>query len=298
MAAVALSCGLIKSALLYRQMIGRSRLRNPMQTESDCGCMQGQLYLWSGRALFFGTALDTALHQHHAVQLSIGLDQPFRLRCAGENWGEHRTVLIASDQPHQIDSFGAPVAALYLDPDSATGKRLSAGLGARPSGLLPLPTVARFAPRLRKLWSQAPSCREALNLTNCLIHNLTGFPQGGHPLNPHIARAFKILDALPEPRLPVGELAARVGLSAGRFAHLFREQTGLPVRRYLLWLRLLKAISQLSRKVSLTEAAHEAGFADSAHLTRTFRRMFGTTPSEIFRGSQFVQVMACPPLIE
>ena len=26
---------------------------------------------------------------------------------------------------------------------------------------------------------------------------------------------------------------------------------------------------------SLTEAAHEAGFADSAHFSRTFRRMFG-----------------------
>ena len=222
------------------------------------------------------------------------MDQPFRLRCGGERWSEHRAVLIASDQPHQLDSLGAPVAALYLDPESTIGRRLSAGLEESTSGLLPLPAVARFAPQLRKLWSQGSSCREAFDLTNGLIHTLTGFTQGGHPLDSRITQAFKILDALPEPRLPASELAARVGLSASRFAHLFREQTGLPVRRYLLWLRLLKAISQLSRKVSLTDAAHEAGFADSAHLTRTFRRMFGITPSEIFRSSQFIQVMACP----
>ncbi|MFC9966750.1 AraC family transcriptional regulator [Nocardia ignorata] len=31
---------------------------------------------------------------------------------------------------------------------------------------------------------------------------------------------------------------------------------------------------------SLTEAAHAAGFADSAHLTRTCRELIGITPTE------------------
>jgi AraC-like DNA-binding protein len=33
------------------------------------------------------------------------------------------------------------------------------------------------------------------------------------------------------------------------------------------------------RGESLSSAAHTAGFADSAHLTRTSRRMFGIAPS-------------------
>ena len=40
------------------------------------------------------------------------------------------------------------------------------------------------------------------------------------------------------------------------------------------------------RGSSLTEAAHAAGFADSAHLSRTFRSMFGITPSFLFRRGQ------------
>lgn len=64
-------------------------------------------------------------------------------------------------------------------------------------------------------------------------------------------------------------------LSSSRARHLFVEQTGLPFRSYLLWLRITKAVRIMSAGSSLTEAAHEAGFADSAHFSRTFRRMFG-----------------------
>jgi len=72
------------------------------------------------------------------------------------------------------------------------------------------------------------------------------------------------------------EAAARIaGLSPSRARHLFVEQTGLPFRTYLLWLKIIRAVGLFSRGKSLTVAAHEAGFADSAHFSRTFKRMFG-----------------------
>jgi AraC-like DNA-binding protein len=54
-------------------------------------------------------------------------------------------------------------------------------------------------------------------------------------------------------------------------------------RAYLLWSRLDAALGELARGASLTQAAHAAGFADAAHLTRTFRRMVGIVPSSIAR---------------
>jgi AraC family transcriptional regulator len=71
------------------------------------------------------------------------------------------------------------------------------------------------------------------------------------------------------------DAAAHVGLSSGRARHLFVESTGLPFRTYLLWMRLNRAVELFAVGSTLTEAAHGAGFSDSSHLSRTFRRMFG-----------------------
>src|SRR5262249_14532606 len=76
-------------------------------------------------------------------------------------------------------------------------------------------------------------------------------------------------------------LARISGLSQSRFMHVFTESVRVPLRRYILWLRLQRASCELMDGVSVTTAAHSAGFSDAAHLTRTFRRMLGTTPSDL-----------------
>ena len=98
------------------------------------------------------------------------------------------------------------------------------------------------------------------------------------------ARIRRILDHaaahLDEP-LGLSNAAGLVGLSRHRLRHLFVEQTGLQLRTYLLWLRLTRGLQSYARGSSLTEAAHDAGFSDSAHFSRTFRRMFGTAAAAL-----------------
>jgi AraC-like DNA-binding protein len=78
-----------------------------------------------------------------------------------------------------------------------------------------------------------------------------------------------------------GELAARVGLSGSRLRHLLREHLGVPLVRLRWWFQMRRAARVIERGGDLSRAAHEAGFSDSAHFTRTFRRMFGFAPSRL-----------------
>jgi AraC-like DNA-binding protein len=50
-------------------------------------------------------------------------------------------------------------------------------------------------------------------------------------------------------------------------------------RPYVLWRRFLKVWELLTEGASLSAAAHAAGFADAAHLSRTSKQMFGFPPS-------------------
>ena len=88
-------------------------------------------------------------------------------------------------------------------------------------------------------------------------------------------------------RISLEAAAERVHLSPGRFAHLFKEEVGLPFRRYMLWRKVTRAMLAIGKERTIAAAAHEGDFADAAHLTRTFCQIFGIPPSVMLRGEFF-----------
>jgi transcriptional regulator GlxA family with amidase domain len=121
----------------------------------------------------------------------------------------------------------------------------------------------------------------AAKLLEEILKHLCVRPNTGTPMDSRIARAVRRIRADPSRPRSMSERAASVSLSPRRFRDLFSQQIGMSCRQYVLWMRLFAAIDASARGASLTEAAFAAGFADAAHLTRTFRRMFGITPSSI-----------------
>ena len=76
------------------------------------------------------------------------------------------------------------------------------------------------------------------------------------------------------------ELAALVNLSASRFRHLFKEETGQTTRQVLRELRLARAEFLLRTTfLSIKEVMSEAGLTSSSHFVQDFKRKFGATPS-------------------
>ncbi|MFJ9939985.1 helix-turn-helix transcriptional regulator [Streptomyces erythrochromogenes] len=113
-------------------------------------------------------------------------------------------------------------------------------------------------------------------------------PARGAPAPRTVRRPGRLPDALAAGGpVRITELAARTGVSAGRLGHLFGEQLGLPFPAWVRWARLRAAMDAARGGANLTEAAHAAGFADGAHLTRTFRAMFGITPSRALGGTHW-----------
>ncbi len=253
---------------------------------------RGRLFLWEGRALYAGHAYDTSEHAHNAVQVCIARTDPFRLRAGIEaRWCHQEAAIIASNQVHQIDGCGNELVLIYVDPQSSAGRALDdVAVEEGSVGSAATEMVAALRPQLERLVEPVTTAEEATELSGRLLDALlpSGDPRSGRPAqDPRIRRALAVIADIPDRKTTLPVLAARVGLSPSRFAHLFKEHAAMPLHRYLLWLRLQDALRALSGGGTLTEAAHAAGFADSAHLSRTFRTMFGIAPSTLAAGSEF-----------
>ena len=91
-------------------------------------------------------------------------------------------------------------------------------------------------------------------------------------------RAREILQA--EPNLGVIELARRVSCSPHYLSRVFSRVTGSGISTYRNRVRVSRALERIGQgERDLAALAHELGFADHAHLTRTVRAVTGHTPT-------------------
>ncbi|MFE0153903.1 helix-turn-helix transcriptional regulator [Nonomuraea sp. NPDC059007] len=77
------------------------------------------------------------------------------------------------------------------------------------------------------------------------------------------------------------DLSRHVGVSPFHLSKVFRTVTGQTLARYRNELRVRAASEAIADGVPLRMVAHRFGFADQAHMTRTFRQQLGQTPTQV-----------------
>jgi AraC-like DNA-binding protein len=229
-------------------------------------------------------------HSHHAIHLVFCREGELRVRGeSGRRWRRAAGLITAPDVPHAIDAIGSVIFVVFIDPESAVGMRYAAWL----SGKVRTLSSSQREWALARLPDSEATPQQLHEWLTMVLDALGG--DGSLPprrLHPGVRRALERLQsASSEGDLSLDVLARTAKLSRGRFMHVFAESVGIPLRRYLLWRRLQRATIGIAVGHALARAAIDAGFTDAAHMSRTFRRMFGMTPSSIRRTSQFARVI-------
>lgn len=219
--------------------------------------------------LYRGSYGPTDRHAHHAVQILSSSAPATVLDHRGRPTSDH-TLVIPSDIDHQIDSNGRALI-VFVDADSSVGRRLTRSCEGQ------VAAFDRFV---------AVDTSDASAVVNRLLGLVDPAVGESRPVSPEIAAVLGELADDPDTGTAPG-LADRVGLSPSRFSERFTREVGIPLRSYRRWVRMLHAVDALGAGASLTEAAHRAGFTDSAHLTHTFRANFGLAPSDLLAATQF-----------
>ncbi len=101
-------------------------------------------------------------------------------------------------------------------------------------------------------------------------------------VRPDVAYAWHLLERT-HGRIPVGDLADRVGVSARHLTTLFQREVGRSPKTVSMLMRFQHATNKIAAsarhgRVDLAAVAAETGYRDQAHLTREFVRFAGVPP--------------------
>lgn len=236
-----------------------------------------------------------APHAHYAIQLVIGAPAGLRVQFGRRgDWQEAPAALVPSRAVHTIDLRAcAWSTVIFVEPETPEGRALAKRMQGQPE-LLDAALIKPAVQRIELAWREERNADAVRAQCLQLVRELA--QTTAHEMSD--ARVLQAIDYLRDrvaETVPLEELAAAVHLSPSRLRHLFVQETGMPLRTYALWRRLLHVWELLMQGETLANAAHAAGFADSAHLSRTARTMFGLPPSAMqMRGPLSARMRGSP----
>lgn len=230
--------------------------------------------------------MQTKLHAHHALEIVMSFNKPFLISKNGTEFEKSDCAIIAADLMHQFTGQDDFYIFIYLDAELNFAHRLEISLKLEKQGLFHYFGNDIEAVRIEFInWFNLESNNDEKvnNLIGLLVEKLTGSENSVNQLEERIKQSIEFIHSNLHEEISLADIASKVHLSESRFAHLFKEQTGIPFRKYILWCRMQAALHEVMKGQSFTNAAYGGGFSDVAHLSRTFTEMFGVSPSEVLK---------------
>jgi AraC-like DNA-binding protein/ligand-binding sensor protein len=149
----------------------------------------------------------------------------------------------------------------------------------------------RFAGKIRKAWEKNPLIPP--EKYNAIVRLLTFFADQLSALSnqlitekrnvepPLVLRAREFIDRHKAEQLSLADVAKAAGASVFHFCKVFHKTTGLKFTDYVARVRLEDARNRLlNPNLRISEIAYDVGFQSLTQFNRTFKRVFGQSPTE------------------
>lgn len=240
------------------------------------------LYLWETRSLFIGQLTEPAELTTAASCLFIGLNTPTSI-AIGKNAIPltANLILIPVGTPIRWDMNNNLGACCFLDPLGRDFEILKKHMTkAKGGAYYAHAELAALISPLMLTFHQQHTDSELAYQQLVDILQLDASPKNNEN-DVHLWRILDLVRKHHQENHSMKFFAQQLCLSEAALSTLFKQATGLSIRRYRNWHRIFTAAQLLTMGKSITNAAMEAGFTDAAHFVHVFRDMIGIRPSSI-----------------
>jgi len=240
-----------------------------------------------GETFIPASAPSLAPHRHPSAQLHLVLEGRYVETARGQHFdlGPGSALFRPAGETHGNSFCGVPVRGLLVDIEPALAARMLPGLDVSTPCYFPARTFddlcSAFACEKRQDASERHTVLHALALT--LAARMSRQGRSLATAAPAwVQEATTVIRSRYSEDLRLAALSDEIGIAPSTLAAGFRRHLGQSVGAFLNDFRLQRARTAiLETAAPLSEIAVTCGFYDQAHLTRAFRRRFGTTPGRL-----------------
>lgn len=250
--------------------------------------------------IYIGT-LNPISHSHHALEISIGVDAPLEVKINHKKVGTFTCCAIQSDVIHQIyiDPGKGEKITIIIDHDLPVSKKLNQILFSHGDHYATINQflVQELIDKINELKQQnkITQSKPVYAVVNQFLNGIIS--KHTSQINEQDlcvdARVEQVMEFVKQnihyQRFSFSEISRDVCLSESRLLHLFKQEVGIPFRKYVLWTRLKKAVIEIQNGQSITQAAFMAGFSDAPHFSNIYYKMFGLKPSLPMKPALFIK---------
>jgi AraC-like DNA-binding protein len=252
------------------------------------------MHVWDvrpGRLIAGGGFADLAVHHHPAVQVTVGGRGSLTVTHDGDAHDLCRLVVVASGARHavQSDSRSAPLT-LYSGLQTPEGVALNAL--ARNRGQQGI-WIVGGGEALAEAMAASLAANGPQAAADFLVDELCKmddrYSSGPRAVHPQLRQAMEVVASRVPDHVDVASIADAVALSPDYLGRLCKQQIGVSLSATVRWERLVAAVGHLMDGLSVTDAAHLAGFADGSHANKVCWEMTGAAPryfAQAVRGSR------------
>ncbi|HBZ02884.1 MAG TPA: hypothetical protein DEO83_03635 [Lachnospiraceae bacterium] len=101
--------------------------------------------------------------------------------------------------------------------------------------------------------------------------------------DPRILRMMEEIDTFKCVDKKVSDIAKEYGYSESYLTHLFKNETGIPLKNYMLMRQFEYAWTKISNGCKITEAVTDAGFSSSSHFSDVCQKLTGISAMDVMK---------------
>jgi len=237
----------------------------------------------------FSDTINADNHSHWMLQLFYAFNNDLLIDVNGDEI-RFRCVILNSGVVHNFATRNSLCFTMLIDPSSSLSLELKKKyLQDKEYHLFDEEMFLDFNLQFKSLPQMPIDIQLYENFTSELYHVI------GITIQPFIIYDERILDVIKHletcdfSELSIKELAQNLALSPSRLSHLFKEQTGIPLKSFILIHMMQRAYTRILQTGDITSAALDAGFDSPSHFAATSKRLMGMSATGISKDSVFLK---------